>query len=236
MTRTSRTILAIVPAILACAAPSAAQVRVEPASPRWGDILTITATPNPLADETQRFYKSDRLFAFLHWYRHGFSLISDRTWAAMTWDGEHFTVQLTLPEGCEAAWVNVATAERYLETTSVRFVCRRADGSLPPGALITGLASGARDRSNWKRDIAEDLAKLKDTSDGGWEHRVAWQVAAREDPTRSREEQLREVQRVEREYPKPNAALLFSIVSGYFAAHAPREAFARVSGNHMFRS
>src|SRR2546427_12983022 len=93
--------------------PVSAQVKIAPESPRWGETITITADPSVWANETQRFYKSDQLFAVLHTYHQSLGSPRDALTVPMAWDGRRFVGRVTLPEGCEAAWVTLATPERY---------------------------------------------------------------------------------------------------------------------------
>src|SRR3989442_6956666 len=122
---------------------ASAQVAIAPESPRWGETITITADPSVWANETQRFYKSDQLYAVLHTYHQSLGSPRDALSIPMAWDGHRFVGRVALPEGCDAGWVTAATAERYFETASSKFVCRRPDGSLPPGAVIAGLFVGS---------------------------------------------------------------------------------------------
>src|SRR2546422_1979156 len=51
------------------------------------------------------------------------------------------------------------------KTNSRSFVCKTAEGTFPPGALISGLTWGGRDASTWKADVAEDLTALRTRSE-----------------------------------------------------------------------
>jgi thiol-disulfide isomerase/thioredoxin len=202
-----------------------AQVTIAPEVPRWGETITITADPSVWANETQRFYKSDQLYAVLHRYHHSLGSPRDALTTPMAWDGRRFVGRVALPEGCDAGWVTVATPERYFETARSSFVCRRPDGSLPPGAVAAGLFIGSRDKSNWKSDIAQELADLRKVNGHGWEYLYVWPVSWQEDKTPP-DERLRQVEGVEREEGKnAGPALLSSLVFGYFRAGQPRKAF-----------
>src|SRR3989442_7274024 len=204
---------------------ASAQVAVAPESPRWGETITITADPAVWANETQRFYKSDQLFAILHSYHQSLGSPRDALTVPMVWDGRRFVGHVALPEGCEVAWVTLATPERLFETTHRNLVCRRPDGSLPPGAVVAGLFIGSRDKSNWKSDIAQELADLRKVNGHGWEYVYVWPFSWKEEKTPPGE-RLRQVEEVEREEGKnAGPALLSSLVFGYFRAGQPRKAF-----------
>ena len=208
--------------MLAAAASASAQVAIAPESTKWGETITITADPSVWKNETQRFYKSDRLYALLHAYHQGLWSPRDALAIPMTWDGSRFVGRVALPEGCEAGSVSLATPEKLFETAHSDFMCRRPDGSLPPGAVIAGLFNGSRDKSNWKSDIAQDLADLRKVNGHGWEYYYAWPFAWREEKTPV-DERLRQVEKVELEEGKnAGPALLGSIVFGYFRAGQPR--------------
>lgn len=208
---------------------ASAQVTIDPASPRWGETVTITAEPNPSAPEAQRFDRSDRLYAVIVGTVHGSSTPYRRVWTSMSWDGHRFVGRLTLPPGCEVGIVTAMTAERYAESTTRHFVCRTSDGRIPPGAVISDLAWGGRDRSNWKKDVADDLAALRATSDAGWAYSVLWLFRrSYEGNAFTREELLRDVERVEREEPNRTAGLLSSLFFGYERAGETAKAFDRL--------
>jgi thiol-disulfide isomerase/thioredoxin len=208
---------------------AAQQVTIEPASPRWGESVTITAEPDTAAPQAERFVQSDRLYAVLGTSQHGTTTAYVRVWTPMTWDGRRFVGHLTLPYGCEAGFAAAATAERYFATTTRQFVCRTSEGRLPPGALISGLAWGGHDSSNWKADVAEDLAALRTTADHGWEYSVLWLFKrVHERGAFTREELLREVERIEREEPNRTPGLLTSLFYGYDAAGETSRAFDRL--------
>src|SRR6266849_4178950 len=128
--------------------PAAAQLTIEPGAPRWGDSITITAEPTKGASDNDRFDGNDHLFARIGTARHGVAS-ADVRWTAMTWDGRRFVAHVTLPNGCEAGNAHLATAERSIGGYTP-FVCRTAEGTLPPGALIEGLTWGDRDRTHWQ--------------------------------------------------------------------------------------
>jgi hypothetical protein len=153
--------------------PAVAQIAVTPDAPRWGDTLTITADA-AASSGAARFEKSDRLYAVLSEDRQGYTGSRDRRWVEMKWDGRRFAAELTLGEGCEAGQVAIATAERRIDTFVRPFLCRRPDGTPPPGALITGLTWGGRDPSKWPADIAQDLAQGRTVPGAGWALAVAW--------------------------------------------------------------
>ncbi len=181
--------------------PVSAQVVIAPEAPRWGETITITADPSVWVNETQRFYKSDQLYAVLHTFRQSLGSPRDALTIPMAWDGVRFVGRVALPEGCEAGWVSLATPERYFETTHKNLVCRRPDGSLPPGAVAAGLFIGSRDKSNWKSDIAQELAELRKVNGHGWEYLYVWPFSWQEDKTPP-DERLRQVEKVEREEGK----------------------------------
>jgi thiol-disulfide isomerase/thioredoxin len=208
--------------------PAAAQMTIEPASPRWGERVTITAEPNSAAPESDRFDASDRLFAVLSTFEHG-TAGAHRLWTPMTWDGRRFVAHVTLPQGCEAAYAGVATAERVFGNARRLFVCRTSEGTLPPGALIEGLVWGGRDRSSWQADVAADVAALRPTADHGWEYSVLWLYRREYDRVAfTREEFLRDVERADREETGRTAGLLSSLVYGYDGAGETAKAFDRL--------
>src|SRR6266480_7722477 len=79
-----------------------AQVTMAPESPRWGETITITADPPVGVGETQRFYKSDQLYAVLQLYHQALGSPRDALTVPMAWDGRRFVGRVGLPEGCEA--------------------------------------------------------------------------------------------------------------------------------------
>jgi hypothetical protein len=207
-----------------------AQVTIDPASPRWGEPITVTAEPNPADTENQRFTRSDRLYVVLGTFQKGVST-PFRPWAPMTWDGRRFVGHITLPHGCEVGHVAVATAERTFAfaTNSRSFVCKTTEGRFPPGALISGLAWGGRDTANWKADVAEDLTALRATADHGWAYAVLWLFRrSHEGSAFPPEERLRDVERVEREERNRTPGLLASLFYGYDAAGETAKAFDRL--------
>ena len=208
---------------------ASAQVAIAPESPAWGETMTITADPSVSANETQRFYKSDQLYAVLNTHHQGLWSPRDAVTVPMAWDGRRFVGRVALPEGCEAGWVSLATPEKYFETSTRNFVCRRRDGRLPPGAVIAGLFIGSENKSNWKSDIAQDLADLRKVNGHGWEYYYVWPFSWREDKTPA-DERLRQVEKVGLEEGKnAGPALLSSLVFGYFRAGQPRKAFDRLN-------
>src|SRR2546426_765455 len=48
-----------------------AQVAIEPDSPTWGSTITVFADPSQVIHQTQRFYKSDAVFAELDTFHQG---------------------------------------------------------------------------------------------------------------------------------------------------------------------
>jgi thiol-disulfide isomerase/thioredoxin len=209
---------------------AAAQVTIEPASPRWGESITVTAEPNPADAENQRFSRSDRPYVVLGLFQKGVTS-PFRPWAPMTWDGRRFVAHLTLPHGCEAGSAWIATAERAFAfaTNSRKFVCKTPEGTYPPGALISGLMWGGRDASNWQADVAADLVALRTVPDHGWAYAVLWLFRrGHEGGAFSREERLRDVERVEREETNRTAGVLASLFYGYDAAGEPAKAFDRL--------
>ena len=206
-----------------------AQVVIEPASPRWGESITISVEPDPAAKEGQRFDRSDRLYAVLSTFRQGTSSPLNRPWTPMTWDGRRFVAHLTAPAGCEAGSAMVATAEQLFSSVSRSFVCRTPEGALPPGALIEGLVWGGRNRSRWEADVADDLAGLRTTADRGWAYAVVWLYRRSSDRAAFTPAVfLREVERVDREETSRTAGLLTSLFYGYDGAGATDKAFERL--------
>ena len=209
---------------------ASAQVTIDPASPRWGESITVTAEPNPADTENQRFTRSDRLYVVLGMFHKGVST-PFRPWAPMTWDGRRFVGHLTLPHGCEVGYVWLATAERAFafKTNSRSFVCKTPEGTFPPGALISGLTWGGRDASNWKADVAEDLTALRTTADRGWAYLVLWLFRLEHDGTAfTREERLRETERVEHEETNRTPGVLAALFYGYDIAGETAKAFDRL--------
>jgi thiol-disulfide isomerase/thioredoxin len=206
-----------------------AQVTMAPESPRWGETITITADPPVGVNETQRFYKSDQLYAVLQLYHQALGSPRDALTVPMAWDGRRFVGRVALPEGCEAGLVTLATPERYFDTARARFVCRKSDGSLPPGSVIAGLFVGAGNKSNWKSDVAQDLEALRKVKGHGWEYAQLWLFSWSEEKTPP-DERLRQLEQVEREEGEnPGPALLSSLVFGYFRASQPRKGFDRLN-------
>ena len=214
-------------ATFARAAP--AQVTIAPESPRWGETITITADPPEGVNETQRFYKTHQLYAVLQLQHQGLGSPRDALTVPMTWDGQRFVGRMALPEGCEAASVTHATPERIFETARASFVCRKVDGSLPPGSVIAGLFVGlGRKESNWKNNVEQDLEGLRKVKGHGWEYSQLWLFSWSEEKTPP-DERLRQVEQVEREAGEnPGPALLSSLVFGYFRAGQPRKGFERL--------
>jgi thiol-disulfide isomerase/thioredoxin len=211
------------------AAAQSQAVTIEPAAPHWGESVTIAIEPNRGANEAERFDPSDQLYAVLGPYQKGMLLRHQYARTPMTWDGRRFIGHLTLPGGCEAAFAEVATAERSFGTTLHAFVCRTPEGKLPPGALIEGLVWGGRDRSNWQADVAEDMAALRATDDPGWAYWVAWLFRrSRDRDAFTREVFLRDVERVDREETRRTPGLLSSLVYGYDGAGETGKAFDRL--------
>jgi thiol-disulfide isomerase/thioredoxin len=210
--------------LLLATGSACAQVTIEAESPTWGSTITVFADPSQVIHQTQRFYKSDALFAELDTFHQG---LIRRQWVPMLWDGSHFVARVTVPEGCEAGAMTLYTHEQILETMRQHFVCRDAQGAMPPGGLIGSMDWGARDKKNWKADIASDLERLTDRS---WVYPSIWRLKReREKEKFSREEVLREVQSLEREAAaKPAPALLSSIVYGYLVAKDPAKALAKL--------
>lgn len=204
----------VLTAILARSA--SAQITLSPESPRWGEAFTITL---------DGFSERDRLYATLTTRHQALGSPRERIWVPMNWDGRRFVGTMTLPAGCEAAYLVIATAERSLESPRRSFVCRSADGRVPPGAMVTGLALGGWDASNWKTDLANDLAALRQAPDHGWEYFAAWFYAWNTDKVPNAE-RLRQVERVEKEEgARAGPALLSALAGGYFRAGEPRRAF-----------
>jgi thiol-disulfide isomerase/thioredoxin len=209
--------------------PVSAQVKIAPESPRWGETITITADPSVWVNETQRFYKSDQLYAVVTTYHQALWSPRDALAVPMAWDGRRFVGSVALPEGYEAGWVTLATPERYFETTHTNLVCRRPDGSLPPGAVAAGLLLGSRDKSNWKSDIAQELTELRRITGHGWEYYYVWLFSWSEEKTPP-DERLRQVEKLEREEGRDaGPALLSSLVFGYGRAGQPRKAFDKLN-------
>jgi len=206
-----------------------AQVTMAPVSPRWGEMITITADPPKDVNETQRFYKSDQLYAVLQVQRQGLGSPRDALSVPMTWDGKRFVGRVALPEGCEAGSITLATPERSFETARTAFVCRKVDGSVPPGSVVTGPFVGIeRNKSTWKSDVAQDLEALRKVKEHGWEYAYLWLFSWAEEKTPP-DERVRQVEQVEREAGEnPGPALLSSLVFGYFRAGQPRKAFDRL--------
>jgi hypothetical protein len=139
---------------------AAAQATIEPASPRWGESITITVEPNRGAKEGERADPSEQLYVVLSPVRQGSHLSRfERPWTPMTWDGRRFVARMTVPYGCETGSVSAATAERMIDGTTAFFICRATDGRLPPGALISALMGPGRDKPNWKAEVEEDVAR-----------------------------------------------------------------------------
>src|SRR5260221_9546536 len=196
-----------------------AQVVIEPASPRWGESITITVRPDPAAPEGQRFDRSDRLYAVLGTFHQGTSSPFKRPSTPMTWDGGQFVAHLTVPAGCEAGFAFVATAEQSFSRVTRNFVCRTTEGTLPPGALISGLVWGDRDRSRWQADVDEDLAALRATPDRGWAYAGVWLYRRGRDRAAFPPEVFRrEVERVDREGASRPPGLLRALVFRYGSA------------------
>jgi thiol-disulfide isomerase/thioredoxin len=207
-----------------------AQVTIDPVSPRWGESITITAEPNPADAANQTFTRSDRLYVVLGTFQKGVST-PFRPWAPMSWDGRRFVGTITLPDGCEAGYVWLATAERNFAfaTNSRSFTCRTREGAFPPGALISGLTWGGRDAANWKADVQTDLAVLRPMADHGWAYAILWLFRlSHESSIFTKEERLREVERVEHEETNRTPGLLTSLAYGYVAAGATAKAFERL--------
>lgn len=215
----------LVAVLLLMAGSASAQVTIEPNSPTWGSTITVFADPSQGVHQTQRLYKSDAAFAELDTFHQG---LIRRQWVPMHWDGSRFVARLTVPEGCEAGAMTLYTHERILETMTKRFVCRDAQGALPPGELIGGMDWGARDKANWKADIDADLSRLTDRS---WVYPSIWRLRREQEKEKfSREEVLREVQSLEREaVAKPIPALFSSVVYGYLVAKDPAKALAKLA-------
>jgi thiol-disulfide isomerase/thioredoxin len=209
---------------------AAAQATIEPASPRWGESITITVEPNRGAKEGERADPSEQLYVVLSPVRQGSHLSRfERPWTSMTWDGRRFVARMTVPYGCETGSVSAATAERMIDGTTAFFICRATDGRLPPGALISALMGPGRDKPNWKAEVEEDLAALRTTSDHGWEYLIVWQYRVlNERSTFTRQEILREVERVDREETRRTPGLLFSLFRGYDVAGEGEKAFERL--------
>src|SRR5882672_2297070 len=109
MTGTKTKLAAALILVWAGVHPVSAQVTIAPEAPRWGETITITAEPSVLVNETQRFYKSDQLYALLTTYHQGLYSPRDALAIPMAWDGRRFVGRVALPEGCEAGRVTVAT-------------------------------------------------------------------------------------------------------------------------------
>jgi hypothetical protein len=58
-----------------------ARLTTDPASPRWGDSVTITAEPNGAAPQRQCFDRSDHLYAVLGTSQQGTASPFGRPWA-----------------------------------------------------------------------------------------------------------------------------------------------------------
>jgi thiol-disulfide isomerase/thioredoxin len=208
---------------------ASAQATIEPASPRWGESLTITVEPNRGANEDQRLDPGDQVYAVLNLIQKGPMPPFERTWTPMKWDGRRFVARMTLPSGCELASVRAFTAERSIDGTSTHFICRTSEGTIPPGGLLAALTWGERDKANWKAEVAEDLAAVRATADHGWEYARLWTFRiVNERGTFTKEELLKDVQRVEREETLRTPGLLFSLFRGYDLAGQPATAFERL--------
>src|ERR1700682_5854139 len=83
---------------------ASAQVAIAPESPRWGETITISADPSVWVNETQRFYKSDQLYAVLHTYHQSLGSPRDALTIPVAWDGRRFVGHVALPAGCEGGW------------------------------------------------------------------------------------------------------------------------------------
>ena len=206
-------------------APSAsAQVTITPESPKWGEAVTVTVDPSASAveasaspDEAGSFHKNDRLYVVLTTLHRALFRNRDRVWTPMLWDGQRFTATIQLTEPCEVAFITLATPERSFRRNR-GLMCRQPDGSLPPGGLIAGLFTGARDASNWKSDIAQDLVSLRQVPGHGWEHNLAWLFSWTREKV-SKEERARQVERVEQEEgANAGPAMLSALAAGYFSA------------------
>jgi thiol-disulfide isomerase/thioredoxin len=208
--------------------PASAQVTITPDSPTWGEAITVTVDPSASSDEAQRFQQNDRLYAVLYTNHHGLFRLRDRVWTPMRWDGRRFTATLQVSQPCDVAFIYLATPERSFETGRRSLMCRQPDGSLPPGGLITGLFAEARDASNWKSDIAQDLAALRHVSGHGWEHHLAWLFTWTHEKL-SKEERVRQVERVETEEgAEAGPEMLSALAAGYFRAGDPQRALQKL--------
>ena len=197
---------------------ASAQVTITPESPKWGETITVTVDPSALSDEAQRFHKNDRLFVVLSTNRHGMFRQRDRIWTPVLWDGQRFTATLRLAEPCEVALISLATPERLFRVANRALMCRQPDGTLPPGGLIAGLFTGARDAANWRSDIAQDLASLRRTPGHGWEHYLAWLFSWTREKL-PKEERVRQVERVEHEEgADAGPEMLNALAVGYLRA------------------
>jgi thiol-disulfide isomerase/thioredoxin len=229
MTRSQKAVTLAFGVLALSARAARAQVTIEPASPRWGESITITVEPNRGANDDQRVDPGDQLFAVLSLIKKGPMPPFERSWTPMTWDGRRFVARMTLPGGCEMASVRAYTAERSVDGTTAYFICRTTDGKVPPGALISALTWGGRDTSNWKAEVAEDLAALRVTADHGWEYAQLWTFrVGNERGTFTKDELLKDVQRVEREETSRTPGLLFSLFRGYELAGQTGTAFERL--------
>jgi len=207
--------------------PAVAQTTVEPANPRWGNSITVTVQANRGPTENQRIDPTEQLFAVLSPIQRGPSL--SRHWTPMTWDGRQFVARMTVPQGCETGTIRAATAERVVEGAVAHFVCMASDGTRVPGALITSLFWGGRDRSTWKTDVSEDMAALRTTEDPGWAHAAVWAFRlGHEKGTFTKPELLADVQRVDREETRRTPGLLNSLARGYELAGQTETAFERL--------
>lgn len=197
---------------------AAAQVTITPESPRWGDAIQVVVDPAASSDDAQRFRADDRLYAVLYTNHHGLFRLRDRVWEPMRWDGRRFTATLRLAQPCEVAYLYLATPERVFEAGRRALACRQPDGSVPPGGLIAALYAGVRDASNWKSDVAQDLVALRQVPGHGWEHYAAWLYSWTKEKA-SREERVRQVERVEHEAgAEAGPAMLNVLAAGYFRA------------------
>src|SRR5206468_1633934 len=104
-----------------------------------------------------------------------------------------------------------SSRERGPACRSERPAVRRTQ-PVPPGAVISALAFGGRDKSNWKADVAEDLAALRTTGDHGWAYSTLWVFRMdNERGTFTRAVLLPEVERVDREETGRTPGLLRSL-------------------------
>ena len=115
MTRSQKVVTLAFGMLALSARGARAQATIEPASPRWGESITVTVEPNNGANEDRRVDSGGQLYAVLRLIRKGPMPPLERLWTPLKWDGRRFVARMTLPDGCEFASVGAYTAERSID-------------------------------------------------------------------------------------------------------------------------